>query len=158
MAKSNICNIVSEILNDYLEDSDIELYDVKFVKEGKNHILRVLIDRVEDCEEEYINITECEDVTSFLNDKLDEIDIIKDAYILEVSSPGLDRELISDKDFRKFTGRLVDIKLYEPLDGQKDFQATLIGKNEKKIKVEFDENIIEISQNKIAKIKLAVVF
>ena len=92
-------------------------------------------------------------------EKLDELDLIARQYTIEVSSPGMDRELIHDKDFDRFAGRIVDVKLYEPLNGQKSFEAELVGRTEEDvIQLDLDGERLEIPHKKISKINLAVIF
>ena len=92
-------------------------------------------------------------------EKLDELDLIARQYTIEVSSPGMDRELIHDKDFERFAGRIVEVKLYEPLNGQKSFEAELVGRTEEDvIQLDLDGERLEIPHKKISKINLAVIF
>jgi len=98
-------------------------------------------------------------VNRYLSEKLDELDLIARQYTIEVSSPGMDRELIHDKDFDRFAGRIVDVKLYEPLNGQKSFEAELVGRTEEDvIQLDLDGERLEIPHKKISKINLAVIF
>lgn len=146
------------MLSDYLAEKDLEIYQIQYKKEGPDWKLKLVLDKTENAEDEYVNIEECEDVSRFLSDKLDEEDFIDRAYLLEVSSPGLDRELIKDSDFRRFAGRPVELKLYEAIDGNKKLEGTLIGKDGDIVKVEADGQTIELQAKKISKINLAVIF
>lgn len=158
MARENMEALISEMLEEFLADKDLELYRVLYKKEGKDWILRVFIDKPEGSEKEYVDVEECELVTRFLSDKLDEIDVIDRSYNLEVSSPGLDRELIKDSDFIRFAGKLVEIKTYEPFNGEKNFEAVLLGKKDDVIRVDLNGTETEIPESRISKINLAVVF
>lgn len=149
---------IEELLNAYLEDKDLEVYRVIYKKEGKDWVLRVFLDKPMDSETEYVGIDECEEVTRWLSDKLDELDIIDRSYNLEVSSPGLDRELIKDSDFVRFKGRQVEVKTYKPIDGNKNFEGTLIGKEDNIVKIELEDKVLELAADTISKINLAVVF
>ena len=149
---------IEELLNEYLADKELEVYRVLYKKEGKDWVLRVFLDKPADVETEYVSIDECEDVTRWLSDKLDELDIIDRSYNLEVSSPGLDRELIKDSDYVRFAGRAVELKTYKPIDGNKNFEGILVGKEEDIVKIDLDGEIIEISADMISKINLAIVF
>ena len=91
-----------------VEQNNFELVDVEYVKEGSNWYLRVYIDK-----ENGINVDDCELISRALSDLLDEYDFIDDAYILEVSSPGLGRPLKKDKDFERSLMEEVEIKLYK---------------------------------------------
>ncbi len=158
MAKVDICSQVSSIVEGFIADKELELYSVQFKKEGRDWKLKVYLDKPMDSEEEYVNIEECEEVTRFLSDRLDEDDFIDKSYYLEVSSPGLDRELIKDKDFVRFSGRLVEVRLYEAINGSKSFEGELIGKEDGIVKITLGEEELEIPEKKISKINLAVVF
>lgn len=158
MHKEEIRSKIEEMLSDYLAEKDLEIYQIQYKKEGPDWKLKLVLDKTENAEDEYVNIEECEDVSRFLSDKLDEEDFIDRAYLLEVSSPGLDRELIKDSDFRRFAGRPVEIKLYEAIDGNKKLEGNLIGKDGDIVKVEADGQTIELQAKKISKINLAVIF
>lgn len=158
MAKEDIAGKVEGLLNEFLKGEDLELYRVTYKKEGPDWILRVFLDKPADSDTEYVSIDECEKVTRFLSDKLDEMDFIERTYKLEVSSPGLDRELINDSDYERFAGREVEVKTYEQINGSKNFQGKLISKNGDIVKIEVDDSVLELSINKISKINLAVIF
>ena len=165
MAKKEITDIVEEITADFLAENGLELYNSEFVKEGKDWFLRVYIDRqqeeeTEDKEEVYVSTDDCEKVSRFLSEELDRLDPIEQNYYLEVSSPGLDRELIKEKDFIRFCGRLVDISLYKAIDGKKTYQGILKGLTEDNSIVITDEKEeeIEFPREQVAKARLAVIF
>ena len=165
MAKKKITEIVEEITADFLTENGLELYNSEFVKEGKDWFLRVYIDRqqeeeTEDKEEVYVSTDDCEKVSRFLSEELDRLDPIEQNYYLEVSSPGLDRELIKEKDFIRFCGRLVDISLYKAIDGKKTYQGILKGLTEDNSIVITDEKEeeIEFPREQVAKARLAVIF
>ncbi len=98
----------------------VEIYDVEYVKEGSEYYLRAYIDKAEG-----VNIQDCENVSRALSDALDKEDFIPDAYILEVSSPGLGRTLKKDRHLAGSIGEEVEIKLYKPLDGTKEYAGVL---------------------------------
>ena len=166
MAKKKITEIVEEITADFLAEKGLELYNSEFVKEGKDWFLRVYIDRLpkEDAdgnvEEEYVSTDDYEGVSRFLSSELDRLDPIEQNYYLEVSSPGLDRALIKEKDFIRFSGRMVDISLYKAVDGKKTYQGILKGLTEDNKIVITDENEkeIEFPREQVAKTRLAVIF
>ncbi len=161
MARKKIRDIVEEFLRDFLPEHDLELFNLEYLKEGKARILRVYIDKplLEDGEERYVSIDECELVSRFLSDRLDEDDSIEEQYTLEVSSPGIDRPLLKEQDFVRYAGRLVDVRLYKALDGNKQFSAELIGLQDGKVLLKTeDDSELEIPRESISKISLAVVF
>ncbi len=142
-----------EILLPIAEKNGVEIYDVEYVKEGSDFYLRAYIDK-----EEGVNINDCEAVSRELSDALDREDFIPDAYILEVSSPGLGRTLKKDRHLEKSIGLEVEIKLFKAVDKCKEFDGVLES---------FDGETITISENgqprtfgrsEIALIRLALDF
>ena len=158
MAKEDAAGKVSLLLAPYLEEKNLELYRAEYKKEGKEWVLRVFLDKPVGSESEYVSIEECEDVTRWLSGVLDKEDFIDRSYNLEVSSPGLDRELIKDSDYERFKGRLVEVKTYEQINGSKEHEGTLLGREEGIVRIEEDGKTLDIPADKISKINLAVVF
>ncbi|MCM1102169.1 MAG: ribosome maturation factor RimP [Clostridium sp.] len=109
-----------ELLAPIAASAEVEIYDVEYVKEGSNYYLRAYIDKPGG-----VNIADCEKVSRALSDALDREDFIPDAYILEVSSPGLGRALRKDKHLAKSIGAEVEIKLFKAEDKRKEFAGTL---------------------------------
>lgn len=152
--KKNIANEIEQLVLPITDANNLELVDVEYVKEGGEFFLRIYIDK-----EGGVSLNECELVTRTLNPILDEKDPIKDNYYLEVSSPGLDRPLKKDKDFVKYKGRDVEIKLYKPMNGSKLYEGELVGLTEdKNIKVIIDNNEVEFDKKDVALIRLAIKF
>ena len=107
----------------------------------------------------HVSLTECEAVSRALSTALDKADPIEQAYMLEVSSPGLDRPLKKDADFEKFSGRLVDVGLYKPLNGSKTVTGTLVGLVDGMVVLTLDNGEPwRIARADAASVKLAVVF
>ena len=166
MAKKKITEIVEEITADFLGQNGLELYNSEFVKEGKDWFLRVYIDKLPkegadgNVEEEYVSTDDCESVSRFLSAELDRLDPIEQNYYLEVSSPGLDRALLKEKDFIRFCGHMVDISLYKAVNGKKAYQGTLKGLTDDNKIVITDEKgeEIEFPREQVAKTRLAVIF
>ena len=104
MAKKEIEELTGHLLSDFLADKGYELYDLEFVKEGPDWFLRVYIEKKQGDaaapEKIHIGTEDCEKVSRFLSKKLDEKDPIKQNYYLEVSSPGIDRELVTDEHYK----------------------------------------------------------
>jgi Uncharacterized protein conserved in bacteria len=161
MAKVKIKDAVSDILEEFLANEGLELYNVEFIKEAKDWFLRVYIDKIQDPsgEEQYVGTDDCEKVSRYLSEKLDDDNIIEQKYYLEVSSPGMDRELITDAHYHRFTGRRVEVKLYKAIDGAKTVNGELLGIGDAGILVK-DENdkIWTLPKDTVAKTKLAVIF
>lgn len=130
MAKKKISDIVFEVLESFLKDNSLELYNVEFKKEGKDWFLRVYIDKQPspDSEtQEYVNTDDCEMVSRFLSEKLDELDPIEQNYYLEVSSPGMDRELLKEEHYTRFAGQLVNVACIRESMAPKAIQEHWLG-------------------------------
>lgn len=157
MAKKKVTALAEEILSDFIAEEGYELYSSEFIKEGKDWFLRIYIDKPES--EGYIGTEDCEKVSRFLSEKLDEEDVIEQNYFLEVSSPGMDRELMRPEHYQRYTGRQVEVKLYQSIDGSKNINGILDGINGEKIKITDESgNELELDLKDIASTKLAVIF
>lgn len=148
------------MLDDFLAENGYELYNVEFVKEVKDWFLRVYIDKLPvGNEEQYINIEDCEKISRFLSEKMDEADPIEQNYYLEVSSAGLDRTLLFEKDYKRFAGREVDVTLYKAIEGKKIYSGQLVGLVNNILVVKDGKgHEIELPFETVAKTKLVVVF
>jgi len=120
-----------ELVQPLVDEHGFEMVDVEYVKEGSNWFLRVYIDKPGG-----ITIDDCELISRALSDLLDAHDFIPDSYILEVSSPGLGRQLKKERDFQRSLNEEVDIRLYKALDGQKEFTGLLTA---------FDESVLTLT-------------
>lgn len=146
--------MTEELVLPMIEENKFELVDVEYVKEGGNWYLRVYIDKPGG-----INIDDCELISRALSDKLDEKDFIEDAYILEVSSPGLGRPLKKDKDFTRNMGELVEIKLFRQINKQKEYEGILKAFDKETVTIEADDGEdIVFERSDIALIRLALDF
>jgi len=137
-----------------MEEHHFELVDVEFVKEAGTWYLRAYIDKPGG-----ITIDDCEAVSRKLSDLLDEKDFIEEAYILEVSSPGLGRPLKKDKDLERSLGESVEVKLFRALDKQKEFSGILKSWDKDTVTLEFEDKAgLTIERANIALIRLAFDF
>jgi ribosome maturation factor RimP len=126
---------------------EIILWDVEFVKEGAKKILRITIDS-----EEGIDINLCEKFHRTIDPMLDEADPIDESYYLEVTSPGIEREIKTDAHIAMCEGEQVEVKLYAPKNGSKVFGGTLVGLSEEgKVVIEINGEPNEFEKNEIAK-------
>ena len=139
------------LLTPIVEQYGVEIYDVEYVKEGKDYYLRVYIDKPEG-----VNIQDCENVSRALSDALDAEDFIPDAYILEVSSPGLGRVLKKDRHMEKSLGETVELKAYKPMDGQKEFSGILKAFDDRTVTIEQDGVLRTFERSDIATVRLAL--
>ena len=121
----NVAAVVRELVSPIAEEMEYYLWDVEFVKEGADKYLRITIDN-----EEGITIEDCEKFHRAIDPVLDEADPISEAYILEVSSPGIERELKTPEHIEACEGWDVEVKLYAPKDGSKAFKGVLCGYDE----------------------------
>ncbi len=153
MNKKLVLEKIVEILEPILKDGGLSLYDIEYVKEGPNYVLRIYIDN-----DAIIQVTDCEFVNRRLVEQLDIHDPITDAYILEVSSPGIDRQLKKSEHFEKSIGVIVDVKTFKPVEKRKEFQGELVSYDGDKIVVSEDGKEIEFELKDVAKCSWAVIF
>lgn len=156
-----IVKLTEEILTPFLKEHDLDLYHTEFKREGKDWYLNVFIDKMpdENGEECYVSSDDCELVSRFLSGELDEKDPIEQNYYLMVSSPGLDRQLYEQKDYDRYIGHLVDVRLYAAVDGSKDYQGTLVSCTDGNVVIRDEDNQEwTFPQKQIVKTCLAVVF
>ena len=138
---------IEEIVQPIVDAKNFEIVDIEYVKEAGEYYLRVYLDK-----EGGISLSDCEVVSRELSE-------IKDNYFLEVSSPGLDRPLKKDKDFERYKGRDVEIKLYKPMNGSKQFEGELVGLTEdNNIKVIIDGEEVDFTRKEVALIRLTIKF
>ncbi len=140
---------VEQLLYQPIEDLGYELYDVQFIKEGKDYFLRVFIDKPTG-----IDLNDCETVSNVINPILDEKDLIKEMYFLEVSSPGVERILRKEKHFEKAQEKEIEVKLFKPIEKKKEYSGILKNWDEKNIYIEVEEKQIPIERKNISLIKL----
>lgn len=138
---------VEKIVTGLLADSGLELVDVEYVKE-RDWYLRVFIDKPEG-----IGIEDCQQLSEKLEAELDRQNTIPESYILEVSSPGLDRVLRKERDFVREQGKMVDVSLYEPMDGKKLLVGRLAAYDGKQLML---EDVPAIDIEKIAQVRLHI--
>jgi ribosome maturation factor RimP len=154
MAKKDYESRTEELIMPLIEANNFELVDVEWVKEGANWYLRAYIDK-----ENGITVDDCELVSRALSDLLDEADYISENYILEVSSPGLDRPLKKEKDFARSIGKDVEVKLFKAINKEKEFVGVLTAYDEDTVTIELeDESEMQFKRSEIARIRLAFFF
>ena len=124
---NNIEKNVWQLSESAVEAEGCFLYLVEFVKEGRDRILRLLIDAIDG-----VNINQCENISRAVSDLLDEADPIPESYTLEVSSAGLERRIVLPWHFEGYTGEMVDVGLYAPVNGSKKHTGILKEYIEKK--------------------------
>ncbi len=153
MQTKDIINKATQYVMPIIEENNFELVEVEFIKEGANYYLRLYVDK-----EGGFSIQDCEKVSRYLEAKLEEDDFIEKAYILEVSSPGIDRILKTDKEYIKYKGRTVDIKLFKPIEKTKEFQGELIGLIDNQIIIQENGKQLKFDKKDVAVCRLSVIF
>lgn len=152
MRREHIEEAIAKEVEQIIEGTNLELVDVEYVRE-KNWYLRVFIDK-----EGGVDLEDCQKVSEQLSKVLDEKDPISDNYLLEVSSPGLDRILKKEKDFIRYAGRMVDIHFFKPYNGTKDMVAELVEKQPDAIVVRVGDQVEELPPKEVAQIRLHIDF
>lgn len=152
-----VTEVVEAFAQPIVEELNLELVDVEYVKEGQDWFLRVFIDS-----EKGVDIEECGAVSERLSEALDKEDPIHHLYFLDVSSPGAERPLKKEKDFQQAVGKQVAIKTYEPIDGEKMFEGKMLSYDGTTITllltIKTRKKEIQIPMDKVANARLAVTF
>jgi len=148
---SKTTDIIWSIAEPVVKANDCDLWDVEYVKEAGGWFLRIYIDRADG-----VSIEHCEAVSRALDPILDEHDPIADSYTFEVSSAGAERPLKRPSDFEKFTGHLVEVKLYKSLDGRKEYIGNLVSYSDGDIVIDISGNSIRFEKNTVANVRLRI--
>lgn len=148
--KGNTVSKVTQIVAPFAEELGLDIWDVRFVKEGTDWYLRIFIDK-----EGGVSIDDCVDLTHAITKPLDEADPISQSYLLEVSSPGVERELITDAHFEKFVGSNVMMRLIRPIDRVRDFSGKMISYENGMITIELaDKENLTVNKKETSYVKL----
>ncbi len=147
---SKLLDQILAIATPIIEQNNCELVDAEFKKEGSDKILRFYVD----LQQGHISLDECAEINRQLSDRLDETDLIEEQYILEVSSPGVNRRLKTETDFAKFKGSKVDVSLYEAVNGKKKFIAELGSVQNGTVVFLVGEEGVSVPMEKIGKVNL----
>lgn len=143
---------IEEMVWSYIEpkvnELGISIYDIDYVKEGTNWYLRVFIDK-----DEGISIEDCENVSRAIDPLLDELNPIKTAYSLEVSSPGIERVIRRDEHFQRYIGEKVEVSLFKSINDMKKIECILKDSNNDEITVNYENNDIKIDRKNISLVK-----
>jgi ribosome maturation factor RimP len=132
-------------------ESALELVDVEYKQEGANWYLRLYIDK-----QGGVQVDDCTKISQFLNTRLDNCDFIIQSYILEVSSPGIERVLKKPADFTRYQGSEVTLRTMTKIDGQKHFQGKLSGYQDGQVLLETETGVVQIPLEQVTKAKLKV--
>ena len=146
---ANIEEKVESLIKKRVEDIGYELYDVIYLKEGKNYILRIVIDKPEG-----ITLEDCEKVNNEITDMIDEANYIKEQYFFEVSSPGLERVLRKEWQLKKYIGEEVEIRLFKKDENNfKQYEGILKSVKNEYLEIEQEEKIYTIDRKNISQVK-----
>jgi len=151
---NDLVTTVSSVAEPIAVSLGAELVDVEWLKEAGDWILRIYIDR----QSNSVDHDLCEKVSRALSDALDEIDPIAQSYVLEVSSPGIERPLKKIGDYQRFAGEEVLLKLFAPVSGKKEYQGTLIRIDGDSVVIRIEEEEVSFLLSQIAKAHLVVEF
>lgn len=150
MAKQNTVARVEELAAPIAEDSGLELWDIRFVKEGTDWYLRIFIDK-----DGGVSIDDCVDFSRAVSKVLDEADPISQSYMLEIASPGVERELVRDSHFERYVGADVMLRTIRPIDGVRDFNGVMTSYCNKQITILLrDGNQITVDRKDTSFVKL----
>lgn len=152
MLKKEIELLVEKLVTEIIANTNLVLVDVEYVKEH-DWYLRVFLDK-----EGGIEIEDCQDVSTKLEKRLDELDPIKDSYYLEVSSPGLERPLKKDRDFIQQTGNKVTVHFYSAINGKKSIVGTLLGLENNHILLEINGEKLSVPRENVSQVRLYLEF
>lgn len=148
-----VTDVCAELAKPFVEQAGCTLWDVEYVREAGTWFLRVYIDAPDG-----VNIDQCEAVSRPLSDALDEADPIEGSYVLEVGSAGADRALKKPAHFEAFLGSPVDVKLYRPRDGQKEFTGTLAGYQDGDVTITVADTPVSFTKKELAQVRLHIDF
>ena len=145
---ANIADTVTSLIKETVEAQGVSLWDVRFVKEGADWFLRIFIDK-----EGGVSIDDCINVSHAIDPIIDEADPIECSYTMEVSSPGIERELTRPEHFAEMTGKNIKVRLYKAIDGAKEFVGQLISYNETLV-IDTEDGKKEFDKKAVSKVHL----
>ena len=153
MGKTSIYQSVADLIEPTLRRSNIELVDVEYKKTGKIWVLRVFIDK-----NQGVTVHDCQELSRVIGDLIEIHELIDDYYVLEVSSPGLNRPLKKYTDFLRNKGKRIQIKTYSPINNKKENVGTVIDFVNGTLFLEDKKDILKISLTEIAQAELIIKF
>ena len=145
--KQNTVGKVESLVTPFADELGLKIWDIRYLKEGASWFLRIFIDK-----EGGVDIDDCEKLSRAIDEPLDTADIIKDAYFLEVSSPGLFRELTRPEHFKEFEGVDVTVRLIRPIDKIKEFSGELVGLQGQNIVLNISGTQREFEKSTVSKV------
>jgi len=152
MIKNTLIDKLITLIEPITTDLKYELYHLEYVREGNEYYLRIYIDK----ENGGISLEDCEKVSRAVSGLLDVEDPIEEAYYLEVSSPGIDRVLYTEKHLQKYMGAKIEVEISGLLDGKKKYEGELTDFNSEELKIKAEGNEVSIPRNKVSRVNLRV--
>ena len=149
----NIKGKVAEVATEICQDLGYELVDVEFKKGAKHNLISIFIYK-----EDGIGLDDCESVSRKIDEILDKDEDLTDPYYLEVSSPGLDRPIKTKDDYRRNLGKEVEVKLYAPIDGKKQFEGFLTSYDDKNVLIKMEDGDMTFKQKDISMMRQVIKF
>lgn len=150
MAKQSTVDRVEQLVAPIAKEMGFDLWNIQFIKEGSQWYLRLYIDK-----DGGVDINDCVDFTHAVTKPLDDADIISQSYMLEVSSPGIERELIKDEHFEKYIGYPVMMRTIRAIDGVRDFNGILVSYENKEVCVKLqDDTTVSVNKKDTSYVKL----
>ena len=153
MGKPSIHHAVNELVKPVTRENSVELVDVNFKKIGKIWTLKVFIDKSQG-----VTVDDCQKISRQIEDLIEVHELIAVPYVLEVSSPGLDRSLKKEQEFLRNKGKRIQIKTFSPINNKKQFSGTIRNFMKETLFLEDKEGILKIELGKIAQAKLIIEF
>lgn len=153
MTKTSVIESIIEIVEPVINDEALDLVDVEYKKLGKTWTLRILIDS-----DQGVTVDDCKKVSRQVGDMIEIDDLISNPFVLEVSSPGLDRPLKKEKDFLRFKNKAIKVKTFSPMENRKNFRGTIQDCKNKILFLDEEGVSIEISLDKISQAKPIIEF
>lgn len=149
----NIKGKVTEVATEICQDLGYELVDVEFKKGAKHNLISIFIYK-----EDGIGLDDCESVSRKIDEILDKDEDLPDPYYLEVSSPGLDRPIKTKDDYRRNLGKEVEVKLYAPIDGKKQFEGFLTSYDDENVLIKMEDGDMTFKQKDISMMRQVIKF
>lgn len=149
----NIKGKVAEVATEICQELGYELVDVEFKKGAKHNLISIFIYK-----EDGIGLDDCESVSRKIDEILDKDEDLTDPYYLEVSSPGLDRPIKTKDDYRRNLGKEVEVKLYAPIDGKKNFEGFLTSYDDENVLIKIDDAEMTFKQKDISMMRQVIKF
>ncbi len=146
---SKITDTVAELARPIVEAEGCSLWDVEYVREAGTRYLRIFIDK-----QGGVDIDDCERISRRLDPVLDEADPIPESYVFEVGSAGIERELKRPGDFEAFLGSEVEVRLYQPVNGQKTFVGRLVSHDDGVTEIEVKGKSFRFNKQQTAQVRL----